>query len=101
MYKCSLYLDSTFDQLKKDILKEIGYCARNFPFQYLGVPITAKKLSIALCWLLVERISVKITCWYAILWTYAGRLQFIKAVIFIMVILGSGFIGPKEGVKMY
>lgn len=80
--KSSLFLDGIFDNLKKDILEEMGYCVRGFPFKYLAVPIAARKLSIALCWPLVEKIAARITYWSNRLVTYAGSLQLIKAMIF-------------------
>lgn len=77
-----LFLAGISDNLKKDILEDIGYCTKTFPFKYLGVPIASRKLSIVLCWPLVENITPRITCWFARLLTYTGRLQLIKAVTF-------------------
>lgn len=80
--KSSLLLASISGNLKKKILEKTCYCVGIFPFRYLGILIVVKKLSIALCWPLVEKITARITCWSARLLTCADRLQLIKVVVF-------------------
>jgi len=46
--------------IKKLILEIIGFSEGDLPFRYLGVPITAGKLSKMECRVLVENIAVKI-----------------------------------------
>ena len=51
------------------------------PFRYLGVPITASKLSKVECILLVEKIAKKIHIWAMKSISYAGRIALINSVI--------------------
>ena len=47
---------------KHIIMARIGYQEGTFPFRYLGVPITANKLSKMECSLLVEKLTKKLEC---------------------------------------
>ncbi|XP_059306466.1 uncharacterized protein LOC132057894 [Lycium ferocissimum] len=45
--------------LKQEILSHLGYCEGALPFKYLGVPLSSKKLTVAQCMPLVEKITDK------------------------------------------
>ena len=51
------------------------------PFWYLGVPITANKLSKLECRLLVEKITQRIKTWATRSTSYAWRVAFINSVV--------------------
>ncbi|XP_059306207.1 uncharacterized protein LOC132057598 [Lycium ferocissimum] len=80
--KSSIYMFGVNDSLKLEILNTLGFCEGHLPFKYLGVPLSSKKLTIAECLPLVEKITDRIKCWSAKLLSYAGRLQLIKSVVF-------------------
>jgi len=52
------------------------------PCTYLGLPITASKLSKVECMTLVEKITAKITTWTSRHLSYAGRLVLVNSVLF-------------------
>ncbi|XP_070010474.1 uncharacterized protein [Nicotiana sylvestris] len=54
--KSSVYIAGVSIWKKEEILQELGFPEGNLPFKYLGVPLDSKKLSIAQCWPLVEKI---------------------------------------------
>nr|XP_016487024.1 PREDICTED: uncharacterized protein LOC107807199 [Nicotiana tabacum] len=69
--KSSIYLAIISNNLKQDILQELGYSEGTLPFRYFGVPLASKKLSVIQCWPLVEKITRRINCWTAKLLSYA------------------------------
>ena len=52
------------------------------PVKFLGVPLISIKLSINDCMPLIARITSKVYSWTALLLSFAGRAQLIKAVLF-------------------
>ena len=73
--------DST---LWEKCLEVTGYHEGALPMQYLGVPITASKLSKLECRTLVEKIFEKIRQWSTKSLSFTGRAQLINSVIFDM-----------------
>lgn len=63
------------------ILEELGMPQGQFPFKYLGVPYTYKKLYVSHCLPLVEAISAKIKHWTGKFLAYSGRFLLIKSVL--------------------
>ncbi|KAH0701680.1 hypothetical protein KY285_015958 [Solanum tuberosum] len=80
--KSSIYIAGVSDQTNQDIVEALGFSVGTLPFRYLGVPLSSKKLTVAAYFPLIEKITSKITCWFAKLLSYAGRMQLIKAVLF-------------------
>ncbi|XP_060183587.1 uncharacterized protein LOC132613540 [Lycium barbarum] len=60
--KSSIYMSGVNDQLKQEILTHLGYCEGTLPFKYLGVPLSSKKLTMAECMPLVEKITDRVKC---------------------------------------
>ncbi|XP_074265496.1 uncharacterized protein LOC141587931 [Silene latifolia] len=58
-----------------------GFKLGQFPFRYLGVPISYKRLSVADCSRVVDKIVARIRGWGAKHLSYAGRLVLVKAVL--------------------
>nr|XP_009780098.1 PREDICTED: uncharacterized protein LOC104229207 [Nicotiana sylvestris] len=61
--KSSIYIVGVSDCQKEEIIQELGFSEGSLPFKYLGVPLDSKKLSIAQCWPLVEKVTQKINYW--------------------------------------
>lgn len=85
-------------------MKKIGQVLKmpigGFHFRYLGVPLTHKKLTIAQCLPLVDKITSKIHHWPCRALTFAARLVLIKSVLFSMKSFWSKvFLIPKKVIK--
>ena len=66
------------------MLRELKLAPEEFPFKYLGVPLSIRKLSISQCMPLVEKMIARLKCWSSKLLAYSGRLQLVKSVLFEM-----------------
>lgn len=98
--KNSLYIAGVSKHVKKKILNELGYIKGVMPFRYLGVPLAARKLSVSHYFPLIEKITSRVTCWSAMLLSYAGRLQLVKSVLFgVQAYWAQIFIIPKKVLK--
>lgn len=73
----------------------------SFPFRYLGVPLSYKKLAIMRWKSLINKILDKIQGWAALLLSYAGRVQLINSVLFgIQVYWSQIFLIPKKIIQV-
>lgn len=71
-----------------------------FPFKYLGVPLSYKKLTYLQCRPLIDKILARVKCWTARFLSYAGRVQLIRSVIFGMQTFWAQiFMLPKKIIK--
>ncbi|XP_058760201.1 uncharacterized protein LOC131633505 [Vicia villosa] len=57
-----------------------GFQEGDYPFRYLGVPLTTKKLSISHYLPLIDKIVTRIHHWSAKLLSYVGKLQLLKII---------------------
>ncbi|XP_074266100.1 uncharacterized protein LOC141588565 [Silene latifolia] len=64
-----------------DILQVSGFSEGALPFKYLGVPISAGRLSVKNCSCLIEKITEKIHGYAAKKLSYAGRLTLVNSVL--------------------
>ncbi|XP_056698045.1 uncharacterized protein [Spinacia oleracea] len=72
----------------------------SFPFRYLGVPLTTRKLSFTYCKHLIDRTVARIKSWTSKFLSYAGRLQLVKSVRFgIQLYWCQIFVMPKKVMK--
>lgn len=79
----------------------LGFSKGEMPFRYLGVPLSCKKLTVTQCKPLVEKMVARIKCWSSRYFSYGGRLQLIKCVLFsIQTYLDQIFLLPKKVIKM-
>lgn len=53
----------------------------SFPFRYLGVPLSPRKLAYADCKALVDKILARMKSWTVKHLSYAGRLVLVKSVL--------------------
>ncbi|WMV40911.1 hypothetical protein MTR67_034296 [Solanum verrucosum] len=54
------------------------------PYQYLGVPLSSKKLVIQQCMHIIEKMIARIKNWTTKFPSYSGRLHLIESVLFEM-----------------
>ncbi|XP_070005690.1 uncharacterized protein [Nicotiana sylvestris] len=99
--KSSKSIAGVHQDIKVSLLNLIGYTEGSIPFKYLGVPLSAKKLNIHQCLLLVEKITKRVNCWSTRMLSYSGRVQLINFVLFgIQTHCAQIFILPKKIMKM-
>lgn len=84
----------------EDVCEAKGYQKGTLPFRFLGVPISAKKLSSLDCEVLVDKMTARIRTWSLRNMSYAGRVQLINVVLLhIHTYWSSIFILPKAVMK--
>lgn len=64
-----------------DLCEIIGYKTGQLPLRYLGVSISAKKLSVMDCEVLIDKLTSRIKLWGSKHLSYAGRTQLINSVL--------------------
>ena len=72
-------------QLQQQCLHLTGFTEASFPLKYLGVPITASRLTKVECQNLIEKILTKVRLWSTRHISFAGRATLINSIIFGMV----------------
>ncbi|XP_059277586.1 uncharacterized protein LOC132031652 [Lycium ferocissimum] len=80
--KSSVYIGGLNNRDAQQIIEYLGYRHEDLPFNYLGVPLITKKLTLLQWQPLIEKVVAKIFSWTAIHLSYAGRIQLVKSVIF-------------------
>lgn len=80
--KCHIYYGAVSDEVKEHINLITGFSEGTFPFRYLGVPLTSRKIAVADCQPLIDKMVARIRHWSAKLLSYAGRIQLIRSVLF-------------------
>ena len=79
--KSNIAFGGECSQIQKECLDITGFTEGHLPFRYLGLPITASRLSKGECKLLVEKITAKIRTWGSRHISYAGRVVLINSVL--------------------
>ncbi|XP_055825503.1 uncharacterized protein LOC129894035 [Solanum dulcamara] len=101
MNKSSIYFGGVTDQMKETILHQFQFNYGEFPFKYLGIPLSTKKLSLTQWTPLVNKIVARITSWTAKKLSYAGRKQLVQSVLFgIQAYWSQLFIIPTKVLKL-
>lgn len=95
--KSSIYFGGVCPDVQHGILEEFQFVRGDFPFKYLGVPLSTKKLSVMQCQPLILKVLQRINSWTAKLLSYAGRLQLIRAVLLnVQTYWSQVFLIPKK-----
>ncbi|KAK4721812.1 hypothetical protein R3W88_012045 [Solanum pinnatisectum] len=101
MNKSSIYFGGVPEQEKLNILQQSGFGCREFPFKYLGVPLSTKKVTIMQWSPLVNKIIARISSWTAKKLSYAGRMQLVQSVLFgIQAYWSQLFTIPAKAIKI-
>lgn len=79
--KSAIYTCNMVEQVKNQVLQETKYKEEYLPFSYLGVKISAKKLSNDDCQFLIDKIAAKLRTWGVSTLSYAGRAQLVNSVL--------------------
>ncbi|XP_056690288.1 uncharacterized protein [Spinacia oleracea] len=79
--KSSIYFCGFSAHAKNIITGLSGYNIDNFPFRYLGVPISPKKIQLGDCNLLMEKMVYRIKVWSSRHFSFAWRMQLVNSVL--------------------
>ncbi|XP_048489728.1 uncharacterized protein LOC125491683 [Beta vulgaris subsp. vulgaris] len=79
--KSAIYFGNVQEEIRSRILQVTGFQSGSFPFRYLGVPITSKRISISDCDVLIDRMLKRILCWSSRHLSYAGRATLVNVVL--------------------
>ncbi|XP_056691836.1 uncharacterized protein [Spinacia oleracea] len=71
LHKSEVYLAGVSDHVASSIVSSIGVPKGSFPFRYLGVPLTTRKLSFTDCKPLIDRTVARIKSWTSKFLSYA------------------------------
>ncbi|XP_060200143.1 uncharacterized protein LOC132628375 [Lycium barbarum] len=80
--KNSVYCGDMTQNDQDRINHHLGFGFGEFPFKYLGIPLSKKKLTLIQWQPLIDKILARITYWIAKKLSYAGRTQLIQFVLF-------------------
>lgn len=80
--KTGIYFGGVSEENIDNILRSSGFNKENFPFRYLGIPLSSSRLTITACAPLLDSISANLIHLSTHFLSYAGRLQLINSIIF-------------------
>ncbi|XP_062081145.1 uncharacterized protein LOC133785947 [Humulus lupulus] len=79
--KSELYCCNMAESEVQRVVEASGFGRSQLPFRYLGIPICAKKLPIAECDILIEKMVQRIKVWSSRNLSYAGRVTLVNSVL--------------------
>ncbi|KAL0305371.1 UNVERIFIED_CONTAM: hypothetical protein Scaly_2987700 [Sesamum calycinum] len=79
--KSQIILSKSVQQERQQIIAYLGFQEGFLPVKYLGVPLTASRLTIADCSPLINKVDARLAGWNHLNLSYAGRVQLIKSVL--------------------
>lgn len=79
-HKCKIYMGGMSVEDTVVLKQAFGFQDGEFPFRYLGVPLTTKKLNINHYLPLINKIVARVHHWSAKMLSYAGRVQLVKSI---------------------
>lgn len=82
IHKSTSFLVNCDDSVQAWFDDTYGVPKGELPVKFLGVPLISAELSINHCMPLIQKIVQRIESWTALLLSFAGRVQLIKAVLF-------------------
>ncbi|XP_056691739.1 uncharacterized protein [Spinacia oleracea] len=102
LHKSDVYVAGVSDSAASQIVDTLGIAKGSFPFKYLGVPLTTRKLSYTDCKPLIEKTVARIKSWATKFLSYAGRLQLVRSVLFgIQLYWCQIFVMPKKDLTIW
>ncbi|KAL0294970.1 UNVERIFIED_CONTAM: hypothetical protein Sradi_6858100 [Sesamum radiatum] len=99
--KSTIILSRSVQRERQDILNLAGFQEGCLPIKYLGVPLTASRLTVADCQPILDRMSSQLARWAHLSLSMAGRAQLLESVLGSLHIYWSSvFILPKSIIKV-
>ncbi|XP_019258471.1 PREDICTED: uncharacterized protein LOC109236718 [Nicotiana attenuata] len=98
--KSSIFFGGVTNDEQEEILEFLGIQRGVLQVRYLGAPLSSKRIFVARCQPLIDKIVGRITSWTAKFLSYAGRIQLIKSIMFsIQTYWAQIFVLPKKITK--
>ena len=82
--KSFIFVSNSLGNIKRELLELTGFQEGALPICYLGVPFVSSRLKIADCSKLIDIITYRVTHWTSRFLSYAGRLQLVNSVLFVI-----------------
>ena len=79
--KSAVYIAGVPCAIRDDIRDLNGFTIGSLPFKYLGIPLSSRRLSIADCEQLADKMLDKLKGWSAKHFSYAARFQIINSIL--------------------
>ncbi|XP_056688147.1 uncharacterized protein [Spinacia oleracea] len=79
--KSSVYCHGMPESDVARVIAASGFTRSTLPFRYLGVPICSKKITVAQCEMLVDKMTARIKVWSSRNLSYTARMQLINVVL--------------------
>ncbi|KAL0282661.1 UNVERIFIED_CONTAM: Retrovirus-related Pol polyprotein from type-2 retrotransposable element R2DM [Sesamum radiatum] len=99
--KSTIILSKSVQQDRQILLNQVGFQEGKLPIKYLGVPLTASRLTVADCRPILEKVSARLAGWGHLNLSLAGRAQLLKSVLASLhVYWSSVFFLPKSIIKV-
>lgn len=80
--KSSIYFGGVVEDCQHQILDATGFSAGELPFRYLGIPLSASRLTYSMFKPLLQKILANLQHWSSKLLSYAGSKQLLDSIIF-------------------
>lgn len=91
--KSSIFVATYDNDTASGIVTVLGFTLRDLPLKYLGIPLSARKINLADCQPLLDKVRQKLVGWKG----YVGRLEQIKSTLSSLHILWSScFLLPRS-----
>ncbi|KAL0281741.1 UNVERIFIED_CONTAM: hypothetical protein Sradi_7291700 [Sesamum radiatum] len=98
--KSTVILSRAVQQERQDILNTLGFQEGCLPIKYLGVPLTASRLTVADCQPILNKITSRLAGWTHLNLSLAGRAQLLKSVLgSLHMYWASVFLLPKSIIR--
>ncbi|GJU17368.1 RNA-directed DNA polymerase, eukaryota, reverse transcriptase zinc-binding domain protein [Tanacetum coccineum] len=98
--KSTAFFGNIKDHVNQAILAILTFKVGSLPVSYLGVPLVSKQIGINDCKRLTDKIKERVLNWKNKMLTYAGRLQLIASVLFVIhMYWASVLMLPKTVIK--
>ncbi|KAL0281750.1 UNVERIFIED_CONTAM: hypothetical protein Sradi_7290800 [Sesamum radiatum] len=98
--KSTVILSRAVQQERQDILNTLGFQEGCLPIKYLGVPLTASRLTVEDCQPILNKITSRLAGWTHLNLSLAGRAQLLKSVLgSLHMYWASVFLLPKSIIR--
>ncbi|XP_074266898.1 uncharacterized protein LOC141590190 [Silene latifolia] len=80
--KTNIYFGGVYPELVSEIIQATGFSKGQFPFKYLGIPLSTSRIFVNMFDPLITKIQKKVFHWSSHALSYASKLQLISSVVF-------------------
>lgn len=96
LIKSLVYFGGIAPMESSRILQHLGFAHGELPFKYLGIPLSARKITLVQWLPLIQKIIRRISSWTTRKLSFAGRLQLVQIVIFAFKLIGHNSISYQQ-----